>query len=79
VLELAKVTDQTVTPEELAQEPPIPILGGIAPPKGAAVTDPGEGGAEAAAPESEAVSATEAAAPTAEASAPTEAAPDSAA
>ncbi len=79
VLELAKVTDQTVTPEELAQEPPIPILGGIAPPKGAAVTDPGEGGAEAAAPESKAVSATEAAAPTAEASAPTEAAPDSAA
>jgi trigger factor len=57
VLELAKVTDRTVTPEELAQEPPVPAMG-----------DTGSQGATAAASATEATSAGEAvpAAPAAE-------------
>jgi trigger factor len=64
VLELAKVTDQTVTPEELAQEPPIPPPSGTAARETAAETDTGRGGAGSAAPVAEATAPTESAAPT---------------
>ncbi len=70
VLELAKVTDQTVSPEELAQEPPVPTPGNAASQGSAGQGD--APAAEAAAP------AVEADAPAAEADAPAiEAAQDS--
>lgn len=70
VLELAKVTDQTVTPEELAQEPPVPM------PSNA----PSQGASQSAAAATEATAATEAAVATepaaaTEATSATEAAP----
>jgi trigger factor len=65
VLELAKLTDQTVTPEELAQEPPVPGM-----------RNAGSAPAAQAAPQAAAEAAPEAA-PVAEAgSAPAEAAPN---
>jgi len=56
VLELAKVTDQTVTPEELAHEPPVPMPSG---PISQSSAEQGGGGGEGGAPATEAAAAIE--------------------